>query len=404
MDKGSSSANNNSSNSNKRQLDDENDDSESQSKKKERLNKKFDSVWKDWIDFLRNEENVEKFHPYSPEHHNVIRVGRGVSPKPNLDEGLYNQHLEIHPAPVYTLPSNTLEYLNGVIDSASLAELRKKIKQIPDADGEDEIVFNFLEDVFMACYNFYSSKQDLEEGETVFNDMLVFPFLKSVAKAVAENIKNSDAEFKVGETPLKAMMKQLDDKDESNLYKADGIIKLYGMKELEVLLLETSLCFGCKDNAKSCFDHHKGLFGALSMIKTIADESFLGSIETFAKIKVLFVHAADRTIYLWSVKYAKEGPAYELWLEGRLNIKPKFENKVEELPKVLNFYWLMKCLLEESVNNIYALDAEHIQMLKKFRYSTFPSENLSVLVNPSIMKLTEEEDKAGMYQLGPFYT
>lgn len=42
-------------------------------------------------------------------------------------------------------------------------------------------------------------------------------------------------------------------------------------------------------------------------------------------------------------------------------------------------------------------------MLKKFIFSSFPSENVSVIVNPSIMKLTEEEDKTGMYQLGPFY-
>jgi hypothetical protein len=132
----------------------------------------------------------------------------------------------------------------------------------------------------------------LEDGETIFNDMLAFPFLKSVAKAVAENVKNSDEEFKMGEAPLKAMMKQLDDKDESTLYKADGIVKLYGMKGLEVLILETSSHFGSNDNAKSCFDHHKGLFGALSMIKTIADENYLGSIETFAKVKVIFVHAS----------------------------------------------------------------------------------------------------------------
>lgn len=47
-----------------------------------------------------------------------------------------------------------------------------------------------------------------------------------------------------------------------------------------------------KKNNKRCYDHHKGLFGSLSMIKTIADEFYLGSIETFSKIKILFVQAA----------------------------------------------------------------------------------------------------------------
>lgn len=42
-------------------------------------------------------------------------------------------------------------------------------------------------------------------------------------------------------------------------------------------------------------------------------------------------------------------------------------------------------------------------MLKKFRFSTFPTYNLASVINPSIMKLTEKEDKTGMFKLGPFY-
>lgn len=58
--------------------------------------------------------------------------------------------------------------------------------------------------------------------------------------------------------------------DESTLYKADDIISLYGFNRVEVLLLETSGHFGSSDNSKNSFDHHKGLFGSLSMLKAIA--------------------------------------------------------------------------------------------------------------------------------------
>jgi hypothetical protein len=74
--------------------------------------------------------------------------------------------------------------------------------------------------------------------------------------------------------------------DESTLYKADGIMSLYGFNRLEVLLLETSGHFDSSDNSKSSFDHHKGLFGALSMIKAIADNYSFGSLETFKNVKV----------------------------------------------------------------------------------------------------------------------
>lgn len=40
----------------------------------------------------------------------------------------------------------------------------------------------------------------------------------------------------------------------------------------------------------------------------------------------------DRTIYMWSSRYAKKGSFYELWLEGCFDIKLGFADKVEELP------------------------------------------------------------------------
>jgi hypothetical protein len=47
---------------------------------------------------------------------------------------------------------------------------------------------------------------------------------------------------------------------------ADGIIKRYG-SPLEILLLEASGCFGSTERSKIAFNHHKGLFGALAMLK-----------------------------------------------------------------------------------------------------------------------------------------
>jgi hypothetical protein len=65
---------------------------------------------------------------------------------------------------------------------------------------------------------------------------------------------------------LKELGLQVDDKSQ---YKADGIIKLFKMKEIEVLFLETSGFFGNKGKVKINFDHHKGTFGSLAILKTI---------------------------------------------------------------------------------------------------------------------------------------
>ncbi|EIE90517.1 hypothetical protein RO3G_15228 [Rhizopus delemar RA 99-880] len=144
------------------------------------------------------------------------------------------------------------------------------------------------------------------------------------------------------------MKRQLKDHDEVNLYLADGIIKLYKLKKVEVLLLETSSHFGSQDKAKSSFDHHKDLFGVLAMLKTVADEFYLGSVSTFSKLKLFFVHASGKSLYLWSMKFVQEGPAYELWLEGAHEINTSFEEKVEQLPKAITFFWMMKAMPFET--------------------------------------------------------
>lgn len=106
------------------------------------------------------------------------------------------------------------------------------------------------------------------------------------------------AGFRPGETQLISMGKQLKNiplyKEDNHSYLADGIIKLYGLKNIEIVLLETSGCFGSIDKSKIAFDHHKGLFGALAMLKSIADEFPMATVEAFQKCKVFFVHGAGK--------------------------------------------------------------------------------------------------------------
>ncbi|ORE18361.1 hypothetical protein BCV71DRAFT_285510, partial [Rhizopus microsporus] len=164
-------------------------------------------------------------------------------------------------------------------------------------------------------FNIYSCKKDLEEEEApFFNDLLIFPFLKSVARAVVERDSKSGANFKMGEAPLQAMVKQLNDQDMCLLNKLIGMIKFCNLERIKVLLLETSSRFGCTGKSKGSFDHHNG---RLPMINVIADRFYLGTIKTFSKLKMLFIHASGiKTIYAWSLRYAEEGSAYEMWLEG----------------------------------------------------------------------------------------
>lgn len=64
----------------------------------------------------------------------------------------------------------------------------------------------------------------------------------------------------MGECALKAMSRQLRELklegDDKSQYKADGIIKLFNLKEAELLLLETSGSYANSDKVKIRFAGH----------------------------------------------------------------------------------------------------------------------------------------------------
>ncbi|KAI8385676.1 hypothetical protein BD560DRAFT_168056 [Blakeslea trispora] len=138
-------------------------------------------------------------------------------------------------------------------------------------------------------------------------------------------------------------------------------------------------------------------------LKAAADEFYLAKVNTFGKLKILFLHAFGNTLYLWSLRYVEESPLYELWLEASLELCTRFEDAIEHLPKPIAFFWKMKCLVEEGVKVLLELQDEHKNKSKQCRINSGPVASLTHAINPTIMKLNEAEDKAGMADLGPFF-
>ncbi|PHZ17125.1 uncharacterized protein RHIMIDRAFT_253084 [Rhizopus microsporus ATCC 52813] len=132
--------------------------------------------------------------------------------------------------------------------------------------------------------------------------------------------------------------------NDSSQYKSDGLIKLFGLKNIELLLLETSGYFDNKEKIKLNFDHHKGMFGCLAMLKSIADEFEYASIDKFKRVKVFFLNAAGSYLHLWSLSYG-ENNLFDFFRERHLHIKPNFEDKQEFIPDLIGF-----CLSAKVVN------------------------------------------------------
>ncbi|KAI8330283.1 hypothetical protein BD560DRAFT_341869 [Blakeslea trispora] len=221
-------------------------------------------------------------------------------PQPQDYKAHVSQHEATNSTP--TLSENLINYVSNVIDCNDLKEFRKSIRKLPICNQDEEPTLNLLEEILKSVHTIYIAKQNLCDGEATFNDFLLYPFLRAVCFSVADSVTDSNIEFKVGEAMLCSMGKLLKNSsnNDSCCYKADGIIKMFASKEVEVALLETSSHFRSQDRAKHSFNHHKGTYGVLAMLKGIADEYHLASADTFSKLKVLFVHAADDKVFLWS--------------------------------------------------------------------------------------------------------
>lgn len=125
---------------------------------------------------------------------------------------------------------------------------------------------------------------------------MIFPCFEAMLAMIK---KNEHAPYFIpGEGELAAMTVQLKKMgfkaDKRKIYKADGIIRLAELGDLEVLVLETAGAFGRDDHAKTSFDNSKGMFALLAMLKTVADHYKYAFVEEFRKLELYFVQPSGR--------------------------------------------------------------------------------------------------------------
>ncbi|KAG1494651.1 hypothetical protein G6F47_009582 [Rhizopus delemar] len=278
------------------------------------------------------------------ESHKVIRFGKKF-PRPSLNGLIYREHIKNHQdASAGPLLSEIcIKYIDTVIDSNTLNDFKKNTRKVPDCD-EEEATFDFLEAVLKAIHVSYLVKHDLCDGKATFNSLLLYPFLNAVCFFVAESVAESNVEFKI---------------------------------ETEVALLETSSHFRSNDKAKCSFDHYKSAYGSLTMMKNLADEYYFATAETFSKLKILFIHAADDKLFLRRIRFVQECSMSEMWEEKVLEINPSHSTKSVFIPKCISLYLYMKEELSKMTSCVLQLKSEHEEALKECRFrATKPSPTL----------------------------
>ncbi|KAG2193769.1 hypothetical protein INT47_006051, partial [Mucor saturninus] len=254
-----------------------------------------------------------------------------------------------------------------------------------DYHDDDNNNLEFLEKVSKEAHKSYSGFIDYNSSENAFNQLFIWPYADVIVKGTSVDGCNPD--FVQGQPCLESMNRQLKSAnlhvDDKNQYKSDGLIKLVGLKNLEFVLLETSGTLINKDKNKLKLDHYKGVYGALAMLKCMVDDYSYASLKSFSKVKVFFLHKADKELHFWSV-CSQSGGIFDLWREANLKIKPGFDDKADFLPDLVQFCWEVKAKLNESMTNIIGLKEEHKTVKRKYRYSSTKPDLLSSTINPVV--------------------
>ena len=129
-------------------------------------------------------------------------------------------------------------------------------------------------------------------SETSLNTVAIFPAARICV--IDYSKVGNFLEFLPGEVFLQSMagqLKKLDSyNEEFNGYKADGVIRVNGIKKLEIVLFETSGGIQGGTDRKKTFDFHKGMFGLVSMMKALADTYQYATYKSICNVKLYFVH------------------------------------------------------------------------------------------------------------------
>ncbi|KAL9536779.1 hypothetical protein MBANPS3_012372 [Mucor bainieri] len=362
------------------------------------------SVWQEWLD-LYDSISREDLFAFSPILYNVIRLGFGLSPLDGVPYDLYYETLNHYAENAEnsyqfksTITNGNEAYIDKFIDSKTLGEMKSNLVAIKASTSP------FLYRLLKIVYNIYdTSLVDIKHSESAFNQLVVAPIVKAAAKELYPSFQTV---FFPGEEKLKALLEQLktiDSKvDKRHGYNADGIIRTKGHQELEVLIYEVSSGYLYQDKAKHSTDHHKGMFGLLSMLKAIADTYKHATLTTFMKQKVFFMQAYHDCLYLWSLRCVEDN-LYCLFRERKVRVPYLFGSRINDVLDFVLFANEVKVELEHSLKNLESLREEHETYSRSRRYQNEADYVLlSNIIRPTIVKVSMLKGFNGMADEEPY--
>ncbi|KAG0176059.1 hypothetical protein DFQ29_006611, partial [Apophysomyces sp. BC1021] len=245
-------------------------------------------------------------------------------------------------------------------------------------------------------------EDNISRSEACYNGQVLHPCIRACCRML--RVRDRGVSFLPAEEELISMSKQLRKRgllDQRFKYNADGILRLKSIANVEILLLETSSAYDSASNGKTSFDHFKGMFGLLSMLKTVADEFPLADYDIFKQLKLHFIHAHGTGIRHWTMSVPSAN-VYIMYKEQRVDISREFSQKSSTLLPFMLFHLDLGMALENTIQIIEKLKESHEQAIRVSRFTNernLPS--LQSFVDPIIVRLSEKHHSHLAKDMGP---
>ncbi|KAK4518517.1 uncharacterized protein ATC70_008735 [Mucor velutinosus] len=333
----------------------------------------LENIWSIWssilYEMLTDDHNDTDINRYSLEYLGIIIMGEHIGNKQSRQ--LYPKKLVSKTNKILQVPAVDVfqkfvsfyppffESLIVSLDECHTLLLKNSLKVKITADPNLQFTFDF----FMIFITQILKKPGvLTKQETVYNYRAIFRFLDAVVSAIPSCV------FIPGETRLQAIYKELERQNMStkSYYNADGIIS-DSDSGLELCLLETSGPFGLINVSRETTDQVKAAYGLLSMLHTIAHQFVHADIQTFQKLKICFLHAAQDRIRLWTFCLLDK----ELYVLNRVDsaVLPvsHSEDFQNQFMHVTNLFWKLKMLLDGAKSSLNEIEASHAKNEAAYR-------------------------------------
>ncbi|CAG8523913.1 2512_t:CDS:10 [Scutellospora calospora] len=307
---------------------------------------------------IYGQKNLHKSHP---SHFGIIRIGAKVRKPEWIEDEDWNYLNSSVEFPHFKLSSNTEELLTLLLETDSLTEYKKAIREAKyknDVDAEMEFVTDVLWWFANNVFNTASAFHGIHKNEALLGSSMIHPILQYLMNTTDR------ITYIPGEIYLKAnanqrlLRRNLKSEDDKPLgMEVDGIFHTPGNKGLEIGMVELSGGYLTSDTPRYVKDHVKGCWGCRDILNDIVKKYNHGDYKILRNLRTWFFHIHGQEVQVWGMDLPVS-KVYRMFLIGTFYLPINWDEH-NELVHALRILWNLGRGLDNSFKLLEEFKKSH---------------------------------------------